>query len=156
MFSFFKLKYYDSIDDLPINNWIKINETNDLKWLLINNKKEINKKEINILRNIWDKIFEQFIDYFGIPDKMLKVLELKREIFSLNCDLISYSDRSIQTFIDIAQYQLNELQKENSKINFNEIKVYVEKYMGFQINEKKMSVKDYYTYINVINKNKSK
>lgn len=142
------VKTYSSIDDLPIFNWFRISDTNNLQWLLIDTK-ELKNIKPEVLQHLWKKIFDEFIDTFGVPEKMRLVWELKRDIFVLESELYLTGDRTILTFIDVKNIELNELladEKAESNKQTNLVKVYIEKFLGFQLNEKETTVKEFYTY----------
>ena len=50
----------------------------------------------------------------------------------------------------MAEIDLAALNSLTNKTNTNEVKVHLEKYLGFRLNEKEVSVKEYYTYLNVM------
>lgn len=147
------MNYYKSLDELPIYNWRMISEKNDISFLL-RKKKNINEKEKEFLKNEFEKIYDSFIDTFGISDSYRKHLYLTRDITVLKARLVLEEDLSLLTEIEIAELELRELSSsgENSKSTFNEVKAYVEKYMGFRINQYETSVSDYYSYISLMKK----
>jgi len=144
-----KIETYQGIEDLPIYNWWKINETNELSWLLLNQELSYYADD-KLLKPLWEKIFDEFIDTFGMPEKMRSILELKRDIQVLEWDIILTGDKSLQTFIDIKNFELQELLKEEKAQTNGQAKIYIEKYMGFRLDEKTLSVKDYYGYVNAL------
>lgn len=146
---FKKIEYYQSIDEMPIYNWFKINETNDLKW--ISKDLQIDaKKNIIILLSAWNKIFDEFIDTFGIPEKLKEIMEVKRDIFILQAQLALTKDRTIQIFIDIETEKLIKLMSKDKEQSTMQVKVYVEKFLGFKLNERETTVKEFYEYIIVL------
>lgn len=153
------IKFHKSIDNLPIYSWFKIHETNDLTWLLIDKPEKVilSKKELNSLFAAWNIIFNEYIDTFGIPEKMKQILELKRDIQILKWELLLEKDRYYETFIDLKELQLKDLIKNEYTEKVNDVKVYIEKFIGFRIDEKIISVKEYYTYAEALKKeNESK
>lgn len=145
-----KVQYYKGIDDMPIRNWFKINETNDLKW--VSKDQSINvSKHVNKLFEAWNKIFDEFIDMFGLPEKMKEILELKREIFVLEAQKNIENNGTLQLFIDIETDKLKELLNTEKEKSTGQARVYVEKFLGFKLNEKETSVKDFYQYIQAMN-----
>lgn len=144
-----KLDCYQSIDELPIYNWFLIHKTNDLTWLL-KKKSNINLKQVKTLEVLWEKIYFEFLDTFGIPDTMRHILEIKRDIMVLKIRMLAENDRSLETFIEIKELELNQLNENNQKDTTGKVKGYVEKFMGFRLNEKEITVKDFYGYIEII------
>lgn len=150
-----KIDYYQSIDELPIYNWHKINQTNELEWLL-RKKVLISDHQKKILSNILDRMLSEFIDTFGIPEKMREILDLKSEIFILRCQMALENNKFLQNFIDIAEWKLKQIIADDQTQSTTQVKVYVEKYLGFRLNERETTVKEFYEYIEAIkNQNKN-
>lgn len=145
--------YYSSLDDLPIFNWRMINEKNDLEFLL-KKKKKLTEKEQEKLKEVFEIIYDSFIDAWGISDQYRRILELKRDIAVLQARMFLEKDRSIKTEIRIADHELNMLlnKNENGKQSFSEVKAYVDKFMGFRINAHETSVNEYYGYLELMKK----
>ena len=116
---FQQLESHKTIDTLPIHNWFRIHQTNDLTWLYIKKPKEVSVKQIKRLNAIWGIIYDEFIDTFGVPEVLKQSLELRREIAVLKYEMLVNQDASQQTFIEIKEFELEELTKgkENDSIN---------------------------------------
>ncbi|MBK6836811.1 MAG: hypothetical protein IPG89_22150 [Bacteroidetes bacterium] len=140
------MKFYESIEDMPIYNWFKVNN-GDMRFMLI---KQTAKYDGKKAREYFDKIYSEYIDVFGISESYLKVIELKKQISVLNIEMAITGDRILKNFIKMAQVELNQINSKTNKTNTNEVKVHLEKYLGFRLNEKETSVKEYYTYLNVM------
>lgn len=140
------MKFYESIEDMPIYNWFKVNN-GDMRFMLI---KQTAKYDGKKAREYFDKIYSEYIDVFGISESYLKVIELKKNISVLQIEMAITGDRILKNFIKMAQVELNQINSKTNKTNTNEVKVHLEKYLGFRLNEKETSVKEYYTYLNVM------
>lgn len=145
------VKYYKSIHDLPSHNWFQISKSNDLIWLL-HDQDDLAYTDDTILEPLWDKIFSEFIDTFGIPDKMREILETKRDIQCWKWDIIINNDKSFQTFIDVAEQRLTLLFKQEEEDTAGQLKAYMAKFIGSWPDDKKMSVYDYYSCIKAMEK----
>jgi hypothetical protein len=154
MFDLFckKAIFYLSIDELPIYNWWKIHENGDMNQLVKGKGKVTNAK----LAEVWAMLYDEFIDTFGVNEDFREYLELKRDIEILKIDMILDGDMSLQTMIEIKEFEMAKSFDKETKSNYNEVKVYVEKYMGFRLDEKTTSTKDYYTYLKTIEKEAKK
>lgn len=139
--------FYKSIEDMPIYNWFKVNSTGDLRFCLVKHKSKYDK---NLAQKSFDTLYSEYIDFFGLGETYTKVLELKARIMDLKLEMKINNDTFIENFINMAEIDLKELQLQTNKTNTNEVKVYLEKYLGFRLNEKEVSVKEYYTYLNVM------
>lgn len=139
--------FYNSIEDMPIYNWFKVNSTGDLRFCLIKHKSKYDNLKA---KQSFDALYTEYIDTFGIGESYKKVLELKAHIIDLKIDRQIMDDPFIDNWINIAEIDLAELNAQTNKTNTNEVKVHLEKYLGFRLNEKEVSVKEYYTYLNVM------
>lgn len=156
MFTKSKLELYSSIHEMPIFNWWNLHRTNDLKWLMVNHKIPLTKRITKDLYELFDKINDEFTDEFGFTDEFREYLRQKKEIEIMKLDFMISGDKTILTFLEIAQKELEKITKEFEGGTFIEIKVALEKAMGFQINPKETTVYDYYNYIKFIQKNTQK
>ncbi len=144
-------KKYSSIDDLPMFNWNKIHETNELKWLF-NNKVEIDNTVE--LEELWGTIYDEYLQEFGLSKEYKEILAAKRKIANLQADYIIKGDRVILNFINIEKNALESLY-DNTKggSTFRDSLVHLEKMQGIKINTKEITVADYYNYLRSIKKN---
>ena len=63
--------------------------------------------------------------------------------------MVLSDDKAIKTFIELKELELaDKLNVKQSKTNT--AKVAIEKYLGFRINEKEVTVKEYYDYLQAI------
>lgn len=145
-----EVKIYKSIDELPIYNWWKVHKDNSLLWLLHDPKQHISGVQEQQLTEVWASIYKEFINTFGISKAFREVLNVKREIQIYKYRMYLEKDETLQIFIDIAQDKLEELLKSGGKSEVNKEKVYVEKYLGRHVDDKTITVKEYYTYLKVL------
>ncbi len=144
-------KKYSSIDDLPMYNWKKIHDTNELKWLFVT-KQEVENNEL--LEKRWALIYDEYLNEFGLSDEYKEILNVKRKIANLQADYIIKGDRVILNFINIEKNALESLYDTSKKgSSFRESLVHLEKMQGIKINTKKITVADYYNYLRSIKNN---
>lgn len=142
------MKTFESISDLPLHRWRKINETNDLSYLIVKPNVTPPLKEQRLLPALWDKIYCEFLDTFGINDDFKNILEIQRDILVLKMQMAIDGDRFHLNFIKMKEQEIKDLQGEGgTSNNFNETKARISKFMGFAINENETTVKDFYTYV---------
>ena len=146
----FKTLYYETIDELPAHNYFVISEQKDLTPLV--KKKGLIKKK---LESIYEAIQAQIINRFGINEQYLQIINLRQQITCLEVDYYLRGDTSAQTFIEILQQELKEI-LDVSLPDKNETKSQLEKYLGFKLNLKEISVAEYFTYIKQIQKSNGK
>lgn len=141
---------------MPIFNWWHLHRTNDLHWIMVDHKVKLTKKSMKALYEMYEKLNDEFINEFGFTDEFKEYIEKKREIEILKLDLMISGDKTIETFIEIAELELKKLSSEFEGANFMDIKASLDKAMGFQIDPKKTSVHEYYSYIKFAKKSTEK
>lgn len=142
-----QLNHYTSIDNLPQYNWRMISEKNDITFMLIDRTKMGNKHE---LKAAFDKIKDEYIDTFGINENYKRILELKKEIVCLELEMALTKDRSIKNWIRLSTIELNKLLDNVDKTKPSETTVRLSKHMGFQVNERTITVREYAEMVNVM------
>lgn len=142
---------YSSIDDLPMYNWKKIHDTDELKWLFVT-KQEVENNEL--LERRWALIYDEYLNEFGLSDEYKEILKVKRKIANLQADYIIKGDRVLLNFINIEKNALESLYDTSKKgSTFRDSLVHLEKMQGIKINTKTITVADYYNYLRSIKNN---
>jgi len=147
-------KCYSSIDELPIYYWDKIIETHNVAFLLKKNYKQMNVKRVNalseyVLIQYWNGIQNDYINRFGFSESFLEIFRKEKQIAKLTAKLIISGDATVQTFINIAKFEADQLRNKNlRKMDIYETKTQLEKLMGFKINMFETTVAEFFGYIN--------
>lgn len=145
-------KFYTGIDNLPIWNWIQINEKQDFRYLAraISDYAAASKEAVE---RLWRAIYEEFLQRFGFGETFIEVMRHRIEIGRLKVMMGVTGDRSHQTFVEIAELEIAELLKPAGKpMDFYRLKAYVEKKNGFRIDAHQTTVVEFYTYLELIKK----
>ncbi len=137
---------YPDLNTLPIANWWKINSTNNYAYLLRVNR-DVSEREYTILEGKYDDLMEDYIVRYGMNDQLNDVLEIVNVNTTISFDLILKNDPSLQTLIEVAEIELNELVKSQEGMSYQTLKAIIDKVMGFQINENTTSVVQFQSYI---------
>ena len=148
------MKHFRNIEELPIWNYTKVNETGDLRYLLcLDDYYDLpNVSDLKQFETLWEDIRYQIIDEFGFSHLEQLILQKDKEIEQLKIKLILKKDKKLLTKLKIRQKELVSMLKSNKsekKQSFEEQVVYLESYFKIPIDIKKMSVKRYFTYIRV-------
>jgi len=142
---------YSSIDDLPMYNWKKIHDTDELKWLFVGKVKCENTIE---LEKLWGNIYDEYLGEFGLSQDYKDILNVKRKIANLQADYIIKGDRILLNYINIEENALQSLYDSNKGgSTFRDSLVHLEKMQGIKINTKTITVADYYNYLRSIKNN---
>lgn len=141
VFSVKRLKYYSTIDELPLRNWIKIHD-GDLSYmrrnLTIGNDKN-DAEYYNIL-------YSAYIEEMGLDKIYLKSLNLMKKIALLQCDYIISGDRVKLTKAEMQMSRLKSMLAKNSnndKISIQESLVHLSKWIGSYIDIDKITARKY-------------
>ncbi len=138
--------YYTTIEDLPVYNWNKIIEEQKYNYILLNPSEK--KFDVNKCKNQFALLYEEFIDVFGINEQLRGIIELQNEITIYKID-IALGEKSLEALLKLTETKLKKkLEKKESKGNLT--KVYIEKFLGFRLNEKEVTVYEYYNYIKAL------
>jgi VIT1/CCC1 family predicted Fe2+/Mn2+ transporter len=134
-----RAKYFNSIDEMPIHNYLKVVDGN-LKFLVV--KRGIFGDAIKAFEDIQ----RQLVDRFGISENFAEILELRREICELQCEVAITENRFQNTFIRIKEQELEQLLAIKGSTN-EELKTIIEKWLGFKLNLQQISVVEWFTYL---------
>ena len=147
----FQDRVFNSIEEMPIWNWIKVLETGKLEWIFIKGKGRVTKK----LAEHWLNLQQQYIDEFGLDEGYKQKLRLMNRLKNLNLDFVLTRDRSLLNEITMIEIDL-EVTDTQQPMSFYEVVDHVEKYKGFSLDPKKTSViKWYYSLKNMSSNGKT-
>lgn len=142
------LDYYDTIQELPLINWWKFNESKDYKYFL-KEYSDVSATKLLELETIYTKLMDEYTSEFGINEHLLLVLEKQIDIAKLKADFMLGEAANI-TLIEVAEIELTALVRGVNGMGFHEVKAILEKQMGFRIDPKVTTVMEYYSYIKLI------
>lgn len=145
-------KCYNSIDELPIYYWFKIQDTGNLSFLFrfseitVHSKRPSKGMEI-ILSKLWRKLNDEFISKFNFPDTLIKLQRLRVEISLLHLDLLATGNKTINTFIKIKEAEMENYSKHLPKgMTLAQCILMLNKH-NYRINEFRTSVTMFYSAI---------
>ena len=145
-----RLDCYDTIDDLPIKIWFDVHMTSDYS-LLLKNHEPLNSQELEFCFECWEKMYNQYIDQFGLSEEFLEDLNQQIEIANYRADFIITGDRYLLTLIKVGEARLEMDKKDTEKpAHLETILARMSKHYGFKLNSKELTVVQYYSYLNTI------
>lgn len=149
---------WDSIEIMPIYNFHKVLSTGDLIFTL---KSKISKKQLiknhDKLSKNWENLYDDYLNHFGIAKELLRRMEIEDKIAKLMIDRWLKDNKSLESVIAIEQMKLNEVDGKKKKASsFEEDVAIIEKYMSIGLDVNKTSVKRFYTYIKIMQKDGQK
>lgn len=149
---FKKLELYTTIEDLPIGNFQRIMKEGDLKYMIYKGK--FKKKHLPKLEKAWIDCYNQYLQTFGLNKMYLLVLEQEEKIAKLICDRWIKDLKHLNGVIKHEEQVLKEmvLPTKGVKKSFEEDLAIIQKHNGFVIDPKKTSVKMFFTYVKMLEK----
>lgn len=129
-----------TIDELPLWNWIKIMD-GDVHFI----RKNIDDGNEIADQTIFDEIFDQYINDFGLSKMHRKLLDAEKKRAMLELDFILTKNRFKLTEIDmqIAKIQ-NMLKNAGSGISIEQSLIHISKWMNSWINAKSISTREFF------------
>lgn len=141
-----RLKYYSSIAELPIANFIEIQKTGNMAYLF-----KVDFFDVQAIKEIpehFSEVFQNMIFEFDEID--LSIEKLKLKILMKELEFLFTEKKSLLTDINRLEDKLkNELEKNSKKntgYNFLDEVTALESHFKFQIDIYKTSVKKYLAY----------
>jgi len=133
-------------------NWNKIHETKNLNYLV----KKSNYKNLPLiykknLVDLWMDLNQQVFDEFGMSSKYEQYIRLTKLKITLRSDKIIQQDRFLINEVNVIQADIDALFSDKEQQSFDQVIVGLEKYLGFRLDSKKITVKKYNDYLKFIN-----
>lgn len=138
-------KFYESIEDLPLYNWSKINE-GMLEYLLIDHSKKASEEELN---NAYNILYDDYILRLGLSKEYKKLLLVMKKKALYELDFIISEDKFYLTKIEVEEQKLKDLIKgEETSNQIEKTLIYLSKWIGYRLAIKEISTLEFYTILN--------
>jgi|TARA_R110000744_G_scaffold97622_1_gene188613 hypothetical protein len=135
--------YWESIEDLPLYNWIKCNNEKYI-YTRKDPKGVVNKNDLKQ----WVKLYDEYLGHFGLNDRYEKYLEAQRKKALLQAEYIITKNNFKKTEIAIQEAKLKNLELYfGDGQDIEVILMYLGKFLGYKIQAKQTSVKEYFTLL---------
>lgn len=136
-------RYWNSIDDFPLYNWIKCSE-GKLEYT----RKDIEKGDLFSDNEAWVKLYDEYLQKFGLNDRYKKYLDLIRKKAILQAEYVIKKDKFKLTEIEITEAKLKDLEVyfgDGQKIEV--ILTWVSMWLGYKIDQRNTTVTEYFTIL---------
>ena len=144
------LDCFRSIEDLPIKAWFNIHKTGDYR-LLMKEVVTIDANDFQKLFDVWNSIYNQYIEMFGLSEEFLADLNNQIELANYKAEFIITGDRYFLTLIKIEEAKIAVDKSENDKpFELEILLAKMSKYYGFKLESKELTVVQYYSYLNTV------
>lgn len=146
--SFCDKRYYTSINELPLENWIKCTD-NDLTFA--RKIKNEGDKENDIIA--WEIIYDDYIKQQGLGKMMTKLIETIWKKTQAELNFVITNDRFILTQCEMLETKLEQMLNNGGKgMTISTTLIYLSKWMNTWINVKTITTKEYFDLLNEFSK----
>jgi hypothetical protein len=125
---------------MPTFNYLKVVDEDNITFMI--KKKGLFGNHERAFENIQ----RQLVDRFGLSESFIEIIELQKEIIALKCEVAISGDKFNNTFIRIHEEELKQ-KLEQKSLKSNELKILIEKWIGFKLNLHELSVSEWFSYL---------
>lgn len=156
-----KIKHYKSIEDCPIWNLNKVNETGDVRYLLklddYYDDLPLNGFSLSDTLTAYKNITAEITKHFGLDESFISKMREEKEMIIITLKILS-GEKHLKA---IREVKKKEKQERNSTIkikeqSFDEKIIVLESHFNRDFDVQRMSVKKFYTYLNLFKRSQSK
>lgn len=135
-------KYYQSIEEFPLFNWIKCN---DGKLEFVHLQRKITP--LNEVKFI--ELYNQYLERFGLGKDYEKYIKLKKKLINLKLEFVKTGDASLLNQIDFEEARLKQLDPSKTQgMDIGQCLVHLSKWSGYWIDTKKITVVEFKNLFN--------
>jgi len=139
-------KYYKSVDEIPLFNWIECTQGN-FNYVL-HDENNTSKIEDSKLEEIFNTIFDSYIQKNGISKTYERLLKLIRKRALLQLDYTINLDRFNLTKIELCDAEIETMKKSTDRgISIQETLVILSKWIGYRLDWKVISKGEFDTIL---------
>lgn len=136
--------YFESIDDLPLENWIRCNG-GDQRFV----RKNLNHGDMKKDREVWERIFDSYLKEFGLNKKYQMMLKAIQKRALLELDFVLTRDRFKLTQIEMEIARMNSMVTNNNQgMTIERTLIHLSKWIGQWINTKSITTREYFNLLN--------
>ena len=133
---------YKSVDEMPLYNWHNCME-GEYKYVRLDEKEDAKNVEM------FEKVYADYVDKFGIDNKFKQQIELIKKIAILQCEYLIIKNRFKLTQIEVENTKLEAIKKETGVgMTLQQTLIHLSKWLGYRLDWKQVSVSEYYTILN--------
>jgi hypothetical protein len=135
-------EYWNSIDEMPLYNWIKCNNG---KLEYTRKNKKGNKKNDALS---WGKLYNEYLHEFGLDTRYKKYLEAQKKKAILQSEYVITKEKFKLTEIEIQKQRIEDLAMyfgEGKQIEV--ILTWLGMFLGYKVDQKTTTVKEYFVIL---------
>jgi hypothetical protein len=143
-------KVWASIEDMPLLNWMKITEENDMRYMF----KNIDQIDPGIdLDEAWHTVYDDYLRRFGLSKMYKRLLEVKKKKALLELDYVITRDRFNLTLIEMEESNLEAmLRNKGEGVSITTALVYLSKWLGYRLDPRDTTALEYFKIMELYGK----
>ena len=135
-------KYWRSIEEMPLFNWIKCSE-GETEYIRKNGGK--NEKEDY---EQWLNVYDEYLRKYGLSDVYKRLLKVMKKKALIELEYVETKERFKLTEIEIQETKLKEmLANTGSGMTIEESLIHLSKWIGYRLNTKEICVVEYFNIL---------
>lgn len=141
---------YESIDEMPVWNWFKVRDTQDLKYVYkdVDYSKKLFIFDYTAIA--YEKLVDQYTEKFVIGKEGQEKIEREKEVAIAFLEAIVSGDKVQMLLAKQLEAELLEDEEKHGENDLNRIVAVLEKHLSILIDVKTISVSKFYTHINLL------
>lgn len=148
-------KFWESLDEMPLFNWRKCI---DGSLIYVRRETLLNTVQNESDEAQWTKLFDEYIKKYGLGKLYKKWIDISVKKSLAECEFVKTRDRFALTKIELEEAKLKSLiENKGEGVGIEKTLIYLSKWVGYRINEKEISVSEYFNLMEEYGKaNKTK
>lgn len=143
-------RYYESIDEMFLNAWIKCNNE-DLRYT----RRTLDKGTEEEDSKQWEKLQNQYLARFGLPEDYQKYLKLQIQKAKEQLDYVINGKRLTLNKITAIDFKINAMTNNNTdEISIQKMLNHLSKMQGYTLTPYNTTVSQYFELIDTLQKQK--
>ena len=143
-------KVYTDLDEMPLHNWTKV-QAGDLRYIYKFRTFMVTESA----NEAYEKLYDQFIERFGLPDEYIDMLDRMKEHALAIADYIANPNEPINhTRKEIARIEMESFMSgaKSEPVNSGEYIAAVEKHYGIAIDVHNTTVQQFFARVGLMKK----
>lgn len=103
-----------------------------------------------------ERLHQNYFDIFGVSDEFLNYFDAQKELLELEIERALTGDRFLGTRINLIKIELQKKSADKRKSDVYEVKGYIDKYLQTRLDPKTTTVREFYSYLDLMKKNNGK
>jgi hypothetical protein len=139
---------------MPLFNWIQCNDGNfQFVRVEANTDQEPTQKD----GENWIKIYDQYLKKYGLGKMYERLLKVMKKKALLECDFVITGEKFKLTQIEVEEANLKSmLANAGNGMTIEQSLVHLSRWLGYQLNTKKITVAEYFNILNQYGKENTK